>query len=292
MGANKIGFLCGVALVTGALPMAALAANSSPAKEPMSVLLSQENQIQAQIRQTHKKLLLVSLQLREVTDRMKFNQQRLDHFAAQKIQVKQEMACPTAIHKQQQQLMDSHEQLAAAERAVTADESKLQIQLKSLSDRIAKSVRETPKEASFDGLELDKLALLSWPVLTTKEVSSDYGWRNFNGDIEFHSGIDVAANEGDPIYASADGTVLYAGPAEGFGHWIVIRHKQGLLTIYGHMYRTGVKVKPGQTVHKGDIIGLVGADGRASGPHLHFAVARGMSDGLPNTLDPWFFLAK
>ncbi len=103
----------------------------------------------------------------------------------------------------------------------------------------------------------------------------------------FHEGIDLAGPLGTPIYAAGDGVVLDAGPAAGFGNWVVIQHADGDVTIYGHMRYYSVHA--GQPVSAGQQIAVIGAEGQATGPHLHFGVRRGGPDG-PYT-DPMAWLA-
>ncbi|QKT11372.1 M23 family metallopeptidase [Rhodococcus sp. W8901] len=85
-----------------------------------------------------------------------------------------------------------------------------------------------------------------------------------------HLGIDIAANMGAPIYAVADGTVINAGPASGFGLWVRVRHNDGTITTYGHNDANLVSV--GQRVSAGQRIANVGNRGNSTGPHLHFEV--------------------
>ncbi len=86
----------------------------------------------------------------------------------------------------------------------------------------------------------------------------------------FHNGIDIANAIGTPIYAVANGTVIDAGPAEGFGLWVRIRHDDGTITVYGHMYDFFVSV--GERVPAGMQIARMGNRGDSTGPHLHFEV--------------------
>ncbi|MFD0361672.1 M23 family metallopeptidase [Nocardia sp. GCM10030253] len=86
----------------------------------------------------------------------------------------------------------------------------------------------------------------------------------------FHNGIDIAGPIGTPIYAVANGTVIDAGPAQGFGLWVRIRHDDGTITVYGHMYDFFVSV--GERVPAGMQIARMGNRGDSSGPHLHFEV--------------------
>lgn len=89
----------------------------------------------------------------------------------------------------------------------------------------------------------------------------------------FHNGIDIAGPLGTPIYAVANGTVIDAGPAQGFGLWVRIRHDDGSVTVYGHMYDFFVSV--GERVPAGMQIARMGNRGDSTGPHLHFEVIVG-----------------
>ena len=97
-------------------------------------------------------------------------------------------------------------------------------------------------------------------------VSSPFGYRDF--DSSFHKGLDLAAPEGTPTYAAADGVVLIAGWSDSAGNWIVIDHGNGFVGKY--MHHSGLLVSAGQTVTKGQPIGLVGNTGNSFGAHLHF----------------------
>jgi murein DD-endopeptidase MepM/ murein hydrolase activator NlpD len=128
----------------------------------------------------------------------------------------------------------------------------------------------------------------TWPVPGHFAISSPYGWRTWSdGTREFHNGIDIPASIGTPMVAATGGKVLYAGPASGFGDWIVIQSAGGLLEIYGHMYAYEIKVHPGEIVHKGQQIAAVGSNGFSTGPHLHFTVATGFdAAGFPISVNP------
>lgn len=94
--------------------------------------------------------------------------------------------------------------------------------------------------------------------------TSSYGWRWGRA----HTGVDIAVNVGDSIYAAFDGVVRVAKYNGGYGNMVLIRHHNNLETLYGHM--SVLKVKSGQKVKAGDVIGLGGSTGRSTGPHLHF----------------------
>ncbi|HBT50160.1 MAG: Membrane proteins related to metalloendopeptidase [Caldanaerobacter subterraneus] len=101
----------------------------------------------------------------------------------------------------------------------------------------------------------------------------------------FHTGVDIAARYGSPIYASDGGTVIFAGWESGYGYLVKIDHHNGYVTYYGHASKLLVKV--GDKVEKGQKIALVGATGHATGPHVHFEVRK---NGVP--IDPMRFLGR
>jgi murein DD-endopeptidase MepM/ murein hydrolase activator NlpD len=90
------------------------------------------------------------------------------------------------------------------------------------------------------------------------------------GDEDFHTGLDIAGERGQPVYATASGHVTHAGYQGAYGNMVVIDHGFGLETRYGHLL--DCTVKPGSSVTRGDIVGHVGATGRATGYHLHYEV--------------------
>jgi murein DD-endopeptidase MepM/ murein hydrolase activator NlpD len=95
--------------------------------------------------------------------------------------------------------------------------------------------------------------------------------RTFNGQVRsVHQGLDFGATAGTSIFAVNDGTAILARPLYFEGNCVVLDHGQGLLTLYLHM--SEIRVKEGDKVSRGQEIGLVGGTGRATGPHLHFAV--------------------
>jgi murein DD-endopeptidase MepM/ murein hydrolase activator NlpD len=112
---------------------------------------------------------------------------------------------------------------------------------------------------------------LSYP-LPGYPVVSTYGWRihPILGVRKLHEGIDIGAPEGTPIHASAAGTVIWAGPRNGYGNAVIIDHGSGVGTVYAHQSKVGAAV--GQRVSRGQVIGYVGHTGLAITPHLHFEV--------------------
>ncbi len=124
-----------------------------------------------------------------------------------------------------------------------------------------------------------------WPV--TGRISSIFGLRRFFNEQERrpHSGLDIAAKEGTPIKATADGIVVDSGDFFFSGNMIYLDHGQGIISLYAHMSK--ITVKPGDVVRQGDIIGEVGQTGRVTGPHLHFAIIANQT-----LIDPVFMLPK
>ncbi len=101
-----------------------------------------------------------------------------------------------------------------------------------------------------------------FPVCNSK--TSPYGWRWQRG----HHGVDIRLRTGDPVRAVFGGTVRVASRMGGYGNCIVLRHPNGLETLYGHLSK--INVKHGQQVNAGEVIGLGGSTGNSTGPHLHF----------------------
>lgn len=106
----------------------------------------------------------------------------------------------------------------------------------------------------------------SWHLpVGSQEINSKYGLRRYR----WHHGLDIDLEVGMPIYASFDGVVRIAKYNRGgYGYYVMLRHKNGLETLYGHLKT--YYVKEGQEVRAGQLIGLGGNTGRSSGPHLHF----------------------
>jgi len=112
------------------------------------------------------------------------------------------------------------------------------------------------------------------------KVSSGFGMRTdpFTGKPAFHSGLDIAADMGTPVYAVQDGIVTYSGVKGGYGNCVILDHYYPdvpqiprLQTLYGHNSQLLVHV--GDRVQRGQVIAYVGSTGRSNGPHLHFEVS-------------------
>lgn len=109
---------------------------------------------------------------------------------------------------------------------------------------------------------VDSVSLFAMPL--KNRINSNFGWRKW----KYHYGIDLGLNVGDSIISTFDGMVRVVKKSKSYGNCIVIRHNNGLETLYAHLSRT--LVVPDQEVKAGELIGLGGNTGHSSGPHLHF----------------------
>lgn len=116
-------------------------------------------------------------------------------------------------------------------------------------------------------------------------IASGFGYRidPVYKTTKFHAGLDFSAPQGTPIYATANGTITTAGnTGNGYGNHVIINHGYGYETLYGHMVR--VKVRNGQQVKRGEVIGWVGSTGKSTGPHCHYEVHK-----YGEKIDPIYF---
>ena len=156
---------------------------------------------------------------------------------------------------------------------------------------IAKAALNTPEDTFgvlrdlLHGLE-SRLSFVRRDVERREELASAtpsiwpaHGWLTgtfggrsdpFTGEPGYHQGIDISTEKGQPIYATADGTVESATYTGDYGNFIVLRHGFGLTTRYGHL--SSFAAKTGQRVKRGDVIGYVGSTGRSTGAHVHYEI--------------------
>jgi septal ring factor EnvC (AmiA/AmiB activator) len=150
-----------------------------------------------------------------------------------------------------------------------------------------KKLNELKKEMYIQSKSFDDLVILAknkdamllclpaiQPVMNKnlKYMASGYGWRidPVYHTRRFHAGMDFTAPTGTKIYATANGSVMTSGWKQGYGNCVELNHGFGYVTLYGHM--SAIKVRSGQYVKRGDVIGLVGSTGKSTGPHLHYEV--------------------
>lgn len=152
------------------------------------------------------------------------------------------------------------------------------VDLSQFNDLLAKGQRFSEERAAREAAARRPLFVL--PAVGTYTSNFGIRWG------VLHAGVDIANAIGTPILAVADGKVIDAGPASGFGMWVRLQHADGTITVYGHIDSANVTV--GQEVMAGDQIARMGNRGFSTGPHLHFEVH------LPgeNKIDPLPWLAS
>ncbi len=163
----------------------------------------------------------------------------------------------------------SSEGLKALHERVDALANQVDIQTKSMAELAKLAENKTEFLASIPAIQ---------PVSNKnlKYMASGFGYRlhPIYKTYKMHSGIDFTAPTGTPIYATGNGRVVPAPDgASGYGNHVVIDHGFGYKTLYAHMYR--LKVRMGERVKRGQLIGYVGSTGLSSGPHLHYEVIKG-----------------
>lgn len=123
-----------------------------------------------------------------------------------------------------------------------------------------------PSRYTMDMLSLGDLETMT-PVMG--RLNSEYGYRDhpISGSADFHGGVDIGGQTGDPIAAFADGVVEYIGEDDSYGLYLQIDHGNGVKSFYAHCSQ--INVSKGQSVKMGDTVALIGSTGTATGPHLH-----------------------
>ncbi|MPY97177.1 MAG: peptidoglycan DD-metalloendopeptidase family protein [Actinophytocola sp.] len=164
--------------------------------------------------------------------------------------------------------------LAREKRTIVAEHEREERIERKKAERRAEARREARQEAKREAAERAKkraaarraAAQPDYVPPTVGELTSGFGARWGTS----HTGIDIANGIGTPIVSVADGTVIEAGPASGFGLWVKVRHDDGTVTVYGHMNE--IAAWTGQRVRAGQQIATIGNRGYSTGPHLHFEV--------------------
>ena len=164
------------------------------------------------------------------------------------------------------QISSQESQLKAMEAELNRAATALDSQIKDLERQMSAQINNVPSESGF-----------LWPLAANINVlSSLYGSRPdpFTGRPDNHTGIDIPASRGTPIYASKSGVVITSvygtGSAWSYGNYVVVSHSDGTSTLYAHM--SSRAVSRGQTVNQGDVVGYVGTTGNSTGNHLHFEI--------------------
>jgi len=151
------------------------------------------------------------------------------------------------------------------------------------------SAQEMKMDSSYSIKSLPAIPPLQRNILQVYPISSGFGNRYdpITGKLSFHSGLDLPAPFGTPVYATADGVITKIGFEKyGLGLYIVVDHQNGFETIYGHLSK--FHYKEGDTLEQGELIARVGSIGKSTGNHLHYAIRK--SGVLLDPLPYCFFL--
>ncbi|MEG2174853.1 MAG: peptidoglycan DD-metalloendopeptidase family protein, partial [Oscillospiraceae bacterium] len=171
--------------------------------------------------------------------------------------------------KTQDQIQD----MSALESEYKANKAKIDAEMKQVQSEVDEIYKQINSVGDYEG------GVMIWPVPGYKRISSEYGWRF--GGTDYHTGIDISGSNaagqgiyGKPIVAAAAGKVAFTQltfvQGRGYGRYIIIDHGGGISSLYGHT--SGLAVKVGDTVTRGQTIAYVGSTGWSTGPHLHFEV--------------------
>ncbi|OGI00944.1 MAG: hypothetical protein A2X42_03210 [Candidatus Margulisbacteria bacterium GWF2_38_17] len=138
------------------------------------------------------------------------------------------------------------------------------VQSKQSYNLLLASVKDMTQKFDFT----PSISPISGPII------AGFGWRRHPifGSMEFHRGVDIPSFTGANILSSAKGKVVYSGWYSGYGNAVIVEHRDGISTVYGHASRLLVNV--GEIVNKGQIIARVGSTGLSTGPHLHYEVRK------------------
>ncbi|MDD6042882.1 MAG: peptidoglycan DD-metalloendopeptidase family protein [Eubacteriaceae bacterium] len=154
--------------------------------------------------------------------------------------------------------------------ALDADKSELQAKLDELNAE-AERISAVITQLQDQNKKYNGSGKFHWPTDSTY-ITSPFGFRTHpvTGVYTGHTGIDIGASTGSPVYAADDGTVILAEWYYGYGYAVIIDHGSGISTLYGH--NSSLSVSAGQNVSKGQVIASVGSTGISTGPHCHFEV--------------------
>jgi murein DD-endopeptidase MepM/ murein hydrolase activator NlpD len=193
-----------------------------------------------------------------------------------------DVVCDAQVAQQERDLQTAEVEEAADVVLVQAGNHAAMLRQGNREDELVRSVIAACDPAV--AAQLQPVAELAWPLTGLMKVTSPYGERMHPiiGEEAFHRGVDLRANYGSPILASADGVVLYIGSKTTYGNMVVVLHGGGIATVYGHLWKFAVQ--PYERVQKGQLLGYTGNTGFSTGPHLHFEVRQ---DGEPTNPLEW-----
>lgn len=170
-------------------------------------------------------------------------------------------------------LEEDKAELKQLKKELVNEEEELEEKLQKIAaEKASASENSNSSNSDSSGSSNTVISNGSWPVPGHSTVSSPFGYRIHPvlGVKKLHTGIDIPAPTGTPAVAVASGTVIYAGVQGSYGNTVMIRHDNGLVSLYAH--NSSLVVSVGDKVKKGQVVTKIGSTGRSTGPHLHFEI--------------------
>ena len=198
--------------------------------------------------------------------------EKLGYYSSQFIELRSTIASLKKAESEFKQIFSAHSREQILENLDTSDSGSVDMaELKKQIKITMESVGDI-KDYLSQQRDLYVATPKGWPV--EGHITSPYGDREhpMTGAREFHGGVDIAAEPGRPVRATADGIVSFAGWSGPNGNLVVLEHGFGFSTFYAHNKKVAVKI--GQKVKRGDIVGYIGSTGNSTGPHVHYEVWR------------------
>ncbi len=221
--------------------------------------------------------------------------ERIDDIQEKKAEREQKTQTLSKLKEEQQQtlnrLADNRKEKAALVASAEEDKELSEQAYKEMeqaSNEVAAEIRRIQAANAANGTGGEGTGIYRWPISSSyTRISSPYGMRKHptTGKYKMHTGIDIPAPAGTPIYAADSGLVIMAKNNGAYGNCVIIDHGSNIATLYGHMSRIGTS--NGATVKRGDVIGYVGTTGWSTGNHLHFEVRKNGSH-----VSPWNYVSK
>lgn len=209
-------------------------------------------------------------QLQALQDEIKTKQASLEQDKADSEAAKADLvAKKTELNAQQDAATDVMKQIEENESEYKSTLSKIAAEEDAINDRIIQLSKELAAQSGSKGT----LGGYIWPEAVSKKISSPFGSRSSPGGIGStnHKGVDICGvGYSTQILAAKAGTVIISQYSSSYGNYVVINHGGGNTTLYAHM--SSRKVSVGDTVKQGQVIGITGSTGHATGPHLHFGI--------------------
>ena len=237
----------------GVMYLEVLSEHSSAVADRYDVLIAEELEIEADIRQSEADVIEEIAGIESLTERY--------------------LAAEAAAQAKQEELELAYQELETTVAALESEIEQFEGELAAFQKEEA-SIRAAIAAAAADQVVSTQAPTGSGQLVrpVPGRVSSGFGMRvhPITGQNRMHNGLDMDGAMGDPIKAAKGGTVILSGVKGGYGNTVMIDHGGGMVTLYAHQSKIGVA--NGESVAAGQVIGYVGSTGQSTGPHLHFEV--------------------